>query len=158
MSDREIVRQLVVRILVVIALVLGALCCLFGFARAFEVYRGDVFVGLRSVADHWNWFFGAIVMLLLPGMLVWRTPRLGSALLWSMWTVFVATLLFLGTYDLAESGLRVVELWPLRAFRFAMFGLLVHLVAIVPFTCAIAWFVTRERTQRPVLPIARVVR
>jgi hypothetical protein len=157
--DREVAKRTMLRILVAIAATLAATSFVFGFFPGVEVYRRETFIETRAVVEHWNWFLGILVMLLAPGAIVWRHPRIGYALLWSIWTIAMTVLVFVATFELGEWGVRTVALWPHAVFGFLMFSLLFLLIAIVPIACGVYWWVTRGSNERPVtLPVARLVR
>jgi hypothetical protein len=157
--DRELAKRTLLRILVAIAVTLGATAFMFGFFPGVEVYRRDVFIETRAVIENWNWFLGLLVILLAPGLLVWRTPLISYALLWSIWTIVVAVLAFIASFDLGDWGIRTVALWPHAVFGVLMFSLLLLLIAVVPVACGVFAWVTRDRViPQPELPVARVIK
>jgi hypothetical protein len=152
-------RRLLLRILVALAFILAAFAFVLGFLPGAHVYRYDVFVETVDVVESWNWFLGYLVLLLAPGVVVWRRPRIAFALAWSLWTVGVTVLLLVATFDFGDWSVRHVVLPAQQVFGYTMAALLGHLILVVPVACAIAWWFTRERPEPPVtLPMARVVR
>ncbi len=108
---------------------------------------------------HWNWLLGFLFVLLAPGVLIWRKPRIAFALLWSLWAIGAGTVGFLATFDLGNWSGKTVELWPMYAFGIVIFGLLLLLIALLPIACGVFAWVTRNRPEPPVvLAPARVVR
>ena len=151
----------VLRVLVAIIVTLAAMAFVFGFFPGIEVYRRESFVETRAVIEHWNWFLGILVLLLVPGAVVWTRPRIAYALLWSMWTIGLSMVVFLATFDLGEPGAwttRTVALWPHAVFGLLMFAVLFLIIAVVPIACAVLWWITRERPVTITLPTARVIR
>lgn len=155
----------VLRGLVASAVVLAATAFVIGFFPGIEVYRDDHFVETRAVVEHWNYFLGALVILLGPGAVVWMRPRMAYALLWSMWSIGLAMVLFVATFELGDLSTRTVALWPAGVFGVLVFALLFLLIAVVPVACGVLWWITRERAASPTgdkplrvaLPVARVV-
>jgi hypothetical protein len=147
----------VLRGLVASAVVLAATAFIIGFFPGIEVYHDDAFIKTRAVVEQWNWFLGALVILLAPGVAVWMRPRMSYALLWSMWSIAVAMIMFVATFDLNDFAVRNVPLWPAEVFGVLMFALLFLLIAVVPVACGVLWWITREKPLRVELPIARVV-
>ena len=158
MSNRELALRTMLRFLVALVTTLSATAFVFGFFPGIEVYQQDAFVETRAVIVQWNWFLGVLVLLLAPGAVVWWHPRIGYALLWSLWTIALTTVVFVGTFDLGDWGLRTVALWPHAVFGFVMFAVLFLVIAIIPVACGAFWWITRERPVRPQLPIARVLK
>jgi hypothetical protein len=148
----------VLRGLVSAAAVLAVSAFIIGFFPGVEVYHDDVFIETRAVVEQWNWFLGALVILLAPGALLWMRPRMSYALLWSMWSIAVAMIMFVASFDLGDFAVRTVALWPAGVFGVLMFALLFLLIAVVPVTCGVLWWITRERPLRVELPVARVIR
>lgn len=151
-------QRTMLRILAALAATIAAIAFVFGFFPGVEVYRNDVFIETRPVVDHWNWLLGVLVIYLAPGALVWRKPRIGFALLWSLWTMTITVLVFVATFDLGDWTLQTVVLWPQALFGYLMFALVFVLIAIMPVACAVLWWVTRDRPVRPSLPTARVLK
>jgi hypothetical protein len=147
----------VLRGLVASAVAIAATAFTIGFFPGIEVYHADVFIKTRAVVEQWNWFLGALVLLLAPGVVVWMRPRISYALLWSMWSIAVAMIMFVASFDLGDLAVRTVALWPAEVFGVLMFALLFLLIAVVPVACGVVWWVTREKPMRVELPIARVV-
>ncbi|MBA3501263.1 MAG: hypothetical protein M4D80_25090 [Myxococcota bacterium] len=152
------------RVLVAIAATIAATGFVFSFFPGLEVYRitsgrsETLYVDTLPVVEHWNWLLGVLVILLAPGAVIWRKPRISYALLWSLWAIAVATLVFVATFQLGDWGVRTVALWPHAVFGFLMSGLLFLVIAIVPIACGAYWWMTRERPVRPMLPVARLVK
>ena len=156
--DRDTANRVMLRIHVAIAASIAATGFVFAFFPGFEVYRHGVLVDTRPVIEQWNWLLGILVILLAPGAIVWRSPRTGYALLWSLWTIAIATLVFVGTFDLGDPRVRTVALWPHAVFGYLMVALLLHLIVVIPIASGAFWWITRDRPVRPTLPVARVLR
>jgi hypothetical protein len=148
--------RMMLRVLVAVAATTAAIAFVFSFFPGIELYRHDVYIDTLPVVEHWNWLLGILVILLAPGALLWQKPRISYALLWSLWTIAVSTLVFVATFDLGDWGVRTVALWPHAVFGFLMFSLLFLLIAIIPIACAVYWWATREPGAP--LPVARLVK
>ena len=157
MFDRDAARQKLLRILVAVAVVLGAAAFLLGRLPGLDIYRGETYVETRPIVEQWNWFLGFLVGMLAPGFVVWRRPRLAYALLWSLWVVAFVAVVLVATFDLGNWDVRVVVLPAHAVFVRVMWSLLAHLIAIVPLACGVFWWVTRDRPAAPPLPTARVI-
>jgi hypothetical protein len=154
--------RMMLRAMVAIATTIAATAFVFSFFPGLEIYRldayGDLFVETLPVVEHWNWLLGIFVVLLAPGAVIWRRPRIAYALLWSLWSMAIATLVFVATFDIGNWGVRTVALWPHAVFGFLLSALLFLVIAIIPIACGAYWWTMRDRTPRPKLPVARLVK
>lgn len=150
--------RVMLRTLIAIAATIATMAFVFGFFPGIEVYRGEDLLETRPVVEHANWLLGLLVLYLAPGALLWRSPALPYALVWSIWTVIVTGIAFLAMFDLGDWSVRTRQLWPAAVFGYLMSALLVLLILVMPIACAVYWWATRARPVRPALPAARVVK
>ena len=153
-----VARRIVLRIIIVLAWALAAIAIVLGFFPGAEVFERGVYVDTVTVGGRANWAAGYVLLLVLPGVFLWRRPQLAYGLLWSLWTIGVTVLLLVATFDLSSGDRMHVPLPALRAFALTMKGLLGLLILALPVASALVWWLTRERPEPPVsLPRARVV-
>ena len=134
----------------VVQLVTGiavAISC-FAFLPGERVYAGGEFLYEGSAGGFY--VIGALALVLLPAIPVYRDPRKRWAWVWFVWTLPASLLLLVasaGIHILATS----VDLWPRTVVKAGSFTILVLILIAVPLIALL----TRERPA-PSIPPARV--
>ena len=151
-------RRIFLRIVVVLAFVLGAIAYVVGFFPGAHVYEDGVYRGTIDVVETPNWFAGFLLVLLLPGILLWRRPELQHGLAWSLWTLLVTMLCVIATLDFSGNERVYVKMLASHVFSATITALFGLLIVALPVASGAVWWFTRERREPPVtLPRARVV-
>jgi hypothetical protein len=181
--DRCMDRRLL-RGIVLLATLLGVAAAVLAFVPAVEVYEdgGDcfghalaslfaldgaagrcesawVYVGTRTAAEHPAQMAAYFLVVIAPGLVVWRRPRPALALAWTIAVVIATFVMVVVTFELfGDWGVRTVALAPARLYGGAASALLVLLIVILPVACAVLAIAGRRRPHLPELPEARALR
>lgn len=159
--DARLVRGVVIAVWA-FALLAAVLC----FVPSVEVYRGasdgaEQYLGLQTPVDHPAGYALYFLGLALPGLAVYRRPRMRAAFGWSLIAFAATFLLLVVTFEISFSFERRVYLPLAQVYAFAASGTVILLMAVVPLGCvgfAIARAVQRRRrVAKPELPRARVI-
>jgi hypothetical protein len=147
-----LVERVLLRGVVIVAVLLAGASFVVGALPGIAIYRGDVHVETLAVIEQPRWFLGILVVVLAPGALLWRDPKISTALVWTLWAMLATALVLVATFADPGAEGRTVPLWPAHVFGTLLIVLVVHLIVILPVACVIAWSV--KRPDRVVLPIA----
>jgi hypothetical protein len=165
--DDERTKARVLRIIVVVAMSLGAAAVVLAMLPGVEVWAGGSVgwrrIDARSAAEHPWWMLAWGIVMLGPGVLVWFRPQLTFACLWSMIAFGATAMWFVATNDMPGRNtsmyMRYVDLWPSRWFGYIVVIVVGGLVVALPMFCAAFAVITGRRDGvRATLPTARIHR
>ena len=176
MTARDRAKRTMLRMLCLIAAALAVALFGLGWLPGTEVYR-DIhgcsmtlegapwpsaactphyeLLGVRDVVASRGWLVALLIAMLAPGAFVWWRPRLRFALLWSLISTGVAVFGLVLSFQPGGWDLRLVELWPMRAFDVLLFALLLLQIALVPIACGAFVVIAHDRTPPRPERIAR---
>ncbi len=142
------------RTLVALAFLLAAAAFMFGVMPGYELRSGDTYPAISRP----QWLLGFFVLLLAPGIAIWRKPTIGYALCWSLWGMALTVTTLVATYGVDQWRHVAAVLWPARAFAIAVLALVGLVIGLVPIATGVCWWLTRDKVVPPTLPRARVVK
>ncbi|MEO8706520.1 MAG: hypothetical protein ABI867_41225, partial [Kofleriaceae bacterium] len=118
-----------------------------------------VLEGMRTPVAHQLGMAAYFLLLGVPGLLVWRLPRLRYVMVWTLYAVGSTFAMIVATFELfGDWGKRTVDLWPAQLFFVLASSLVAALIVILPIGSLVVHLVTRTRAAKPVtLPEARVL-
>jgi hypothetical protein len=137
------------------------LAIVLSFVPSIEVYGGypSQLLEIRTPVEHHTGMVVYFLAILIPGLFVWRQPKLLTALSWSLVALGATFAMVVVTFDLGDWTHRLVELWPATLFGIASATLVVTLIAVVPVFCLGFALATYKRPPpRREFATARVIR
>lgn len=147
LASNEVLARRLRRVVQLVTGIAVAISC-FAFLPGERVYAGNEFLYESSAGGFY--VIGALALVLLPAILVYRDPRKRWAWLWFVWTLPASLLLVV-----ASVGIHIlstgVDLWPRTVVKAGAFTILVLILIAVPLIALL----TRERPGTSIPP-ARV--
>jgi hypothetical protein len=149
---------------VIVMSMLGVAAAVLCFVPAVAVYQrscisGAVDLGTRGPVEHPLGMALYFLVVLAPGMLVWRKPTLERALLWSLLTLLSSiALLVITVVPLDAPHIYTVHRWPAHVFAGIATTFVANLILTLPLGCLGFAIATRKRPPpKPEFPRARVI-